>query len=344
MTEASPTSTAMPIWITDSRIDPSWIEENMPGDFPSVSGCTAEDISNDGRRGNNPRNGSTLLLRVTRRDDGIETNTATKIKTLVAKQIPPSGLALSQRLGLAREAMFYNQLAPRIKFPVRCCTPKIYCSSGSMDDGSKIIVMEDLSGGFVDSGILFGPGNPNNWSRDLWAAIAGAYPTLSRVPTPFEVANQSFVAMASVHAAFWRDSALLGHEYSWLRGSSWTSGSDEASWRASQGVVQASWARYTASEIENDNDGGSNNDEQRIQWDPLVREILETAMKGISWESQRQRLNAGSNFCLVHGDFWPGNVMISKDQGPATSVIENDGRKGCRLRQLRLLDWEMVGE
>jgi hypothetical protein len=107
-----------------------------------------------------------------------------------------------------------NTSAPRI--------PKIYYATGDMIDGSKIVFMEDLSEGFIDSGILFGPGNPNNWKRDLQAKIDEAYPQSSSSfpPTSFEVANETFLAIAEIHATFWRDSELLDEKYSWLRGSS----------------------------------------------------------------------------------------------------------------------------
>lgn len=299
----------MPVWLSDSEIDPSWIKEKVPH-FQDVTGCLVDDISNDTRKGSKTKDGATLLLKLVSAEVGKEAT------TLVAKQVPPAGLPLSRRLGLAREAMFYNSLAPKIK--MSSSIPKIYYSSGDMSDGSKIVVMEDLAGGFVDSGILFGPGNPNNWKRDLKRKIADAYP--STVPSSFEVANQTFLAVANVHAAFWRDQKLLAEEYDWLRGSSWIRGDDEASWRASQGIIQTMWENYL-------ND--SKDSEQGIHWDPLVREIVEKAMGGISWESQRKRLNENTHFCLVHGDFWPGNIMISKE--------------GTGVRDLRLLDWEMVG-
>lgn len=306
---------AMPLWINDSRIDPSWIKEKMPM-FQDVSECVVQDISNETRKGAKVKDGATLLLQLESPDDD-------KATTLVAKQVPATGLALSCKLGLAREAMFYNTLAPKIRIPsyngddTRApCIPKIYYSYGDMSDGSKIVVMEDLSGGFVDSGILFGPGNPNNWKRDLKSKIADAYP--SAVPTSFEVANQTFLAIANVHASFWRDKELLKEEYSWLRGSSWTSGNDEASWRASQGMIQAMWENYLKNET----------NAEGIRWDSQVRNIVEKAMKGISWESHRKRLNESTHFTLVHGDFWPGNIMVSK---------------GDSVRDLRILDWEMVG-
>lgn len=310
----------MPVWLSDSEIDPSWIKEKMPS-FQDVTKCEVKDISNDRRRGSKIKDGATLLLELTSSDDTKES------KTLVAKQVSPSELQLSRTLGLAREAIFYEKLAPKIKIPsskdrsdssseqTDPCIPKIYYSSGDMNDGSKIVVMEDLSDGFVDSGILFGPGNPNNWKRDLIKKIADAFPT--SVLTSFEVANQTFLAIANVHAAFWRDTTLLGED--WLRGSSWIRGQDEDAWWASQGMIRTQWKNY----VSNYNDEG-------IRWDPLVWEIVDKAVKGISWELYRKRLNENANFCLVHGDFWPGNIMISK---------ESNG-----TQELRLLDWEMVGK
>ena len=59
-----------------------------------------------------------------------------------------------------------------------------------------------------------------------------------------------------------------------------------------------------------------------------MKQILtEKAMNGISWEKQLERLNSSTNYTLVHGDFWPGNIMVSKHD----------------VHDLKCLDWEMVG-
>lgn len=339
-------SDAMPVWVSDSKIDPSWIKEKMPN-FHHVSECVVEDISNETRKGSKIKDGATLLLKLVSQKDRND------VTTLVAKQVPQAGLTTSRRLGLAREAMFYNTLAPKVRIPSSpnsyedtcsgevanhksiCapCIPKIYYSFGDMSDGSKTVIMEDLSGGFVDSGILFGPGNPNNWKRNLKSKIDDAYP--STVPTTFEVANQTFLAIANVHAAFWRDKELLREEYSWLRGSLWIRGNDEASWKASQGMVQTMWENYLRD---------SNDSDKGICWDPQVRKIVEKAMKGISWESHRKRLNENTHFCLVHGDFWPGNIMVSKEILSGVTESTATRTNNCNeVRGLRLLDWEMVG-
>jgi len=100
--------------------------------------------------------------------------------TLVAKQVvPQSGLTSSRQLGLAREAIFYNKLASKIQLSSSTstsCIPKIYYSYGDMESGSKVVIMEDLSSNYIDSGILFGKGNPNNWKRDLESIVKKAYP------------------------------------------------------------------------------------------------------------------------------------------------------------------------
>lgn len=332
-TTSPDTASSMPAWMSESHIDPSWIRQKLTG-FERVAECAVEDISNDTRKGDVPSNGATLLLRLASEGEGDAEAT-----TLVAKQVPPSGLALSRRLGLAREAIFYDRLAPKIKLSSsstsspstsdtsdEACIPKIYYSHGDMISGSKVVVMEDLSKGYIDSGILFGPGNPNNWKRDLKLRTDEAYP--GGAPTSFEVADRTFSAIASVHAAFWRDEGLLEEGSEWLRGAGWVRGEDEASWRASMSIIQTAWEKYTSN--------GEAGESEVIRWDPLVRQIVEKAMRGISWESQRERLNANSHFCLVHGDFWPGNVMISTDH-------KADARNADE-RDLRLLDWEMVGE
>jgi hypothetical protein len=246
-----------------------------------------------------------------------------KSKNLVIKQVPPCGLQLSAQLGLARESFFFNHLANKVEVETnhdddgrinQMIIPQVYYSYGEMASGSKIVIMEDLSNNYIDSGILFGPGNPNNWNRDLPAKIAKAY-SQSRPPTTFEVANHSFLAIARVHATFWKDKDLLRDEYSWLRGSSWIRGDDETTWKASQGFLQGLW------------NGMEGKIDSRLEWDPRVKRILQKAMSGISWEAQQERLNESTHWCLCHGDFWPGNIMISTSNS----------------KDLRLLDWEMVG-
>lgn len=176
----------VPLWISDDEIEPSWIHQVIP-ELNDVIRCTVQDISNQTKRSDKAKNGATLLLHLTF-GNGEATTTAPKKKTLVMKQVGSSSLQLSSQLGLAREALFYNQLASKVKFEGTkedatdsiehgaLCIPQVYYAFGDMKEGSKCVIMEDLTTGYIDSGILFGPGNPNNWKRDLPAKIAESYP------------------------------------------------------------------------------------------------------------------------------------------------------------------------
>jgi hypothetical protein len=226
--------------------------------------------------------------------------------SLVIKQVPDAGLALSRQLGLAREALFYQHLAPQVENQGEGSSiiPKIYYAQGNMETGAKIVIMQDLiSSKYIDSGILFGPGNPNNWNRKLPERIEQAYGNNDvPPPTSFQVANQTFLAIAKVHATFWKDTQLL--QYQWLRGSDWIQAKDQASWKASQGLIQGIWKTLE----------DNHTLKQRIEWDPLVLSTATKAMQGISWEAQLERLNTtnkNTHWTLVHGDFWPGKHPFS---------------------------------
>mmetsp|Transcript_44401 Transcript_44401/g.107399 ORF Transcript_44401/g.107399 Transcript_44401/m.107399 type:complete len:448 (-) Transcript_44401:1669-3012(-) len=334
-TTASPT----PIWISDDEIDCEWIMSKMKANIPALDdqdsniklvGAKVVDISNQQRKGERPRDGATLLLTLTfEQGQSVETMK----ETFVIKQVSNSGLALSRQLGLAREAFFFNDLAPKIigqddteNSSSNIIIPKIYYAYGSMEEGTKIVIMEDLSIGYIDSGILFGKGNPNNWNRNLVEKIEQAYPKGS-VPTSYEVANQTFLSIAKVHATYWKDQSLLSPSStsaSFLRGAMWLQGKQEESWTASQGLIQEIWQKLN---INDKNGNGGGGIDERIKWDPLVKQLVQKAVDGISWESQKQRLNTNTHWTLVHGDFWPGNIMLSTTD----------------LKNLRLLDWEMTG-
>jgi len=41
----------MPVWISDNKIDPSWINDNIHSIDGHVSECVVKDVSNDTRKG-----------------------------------------------------------------------------------------------------------------------------------------------------------------------------------------------------------------------------------------------------------------------------------------------------
>lgn len=103
------------------------------------------------------REGTTLQLALQLKgDDGTTLS-------LMLKQVPAAGRPLSVQLALAREALFYRNFRDRLPLDI---LPHVYYAYGDAATGAKVIIMEDLSAVAVDSGVLFGPGNPNNWHRD----------------------------------------------------------------------------------------------------------------------------------------------------------------------------------
>lgn len=303
----------MPMWLDESHISPEWIEKvtKLP-----CNSCSVVDISNETRKaGDNAKDGATLRIAMTGKDTGAG---GQENKTLVIKQVPEQGRTLSVQLGLAREALFYHHFSSNLP---RESTPKIYYSCGNFETGEKCIIMEDVQDA-VDSGILFGPGNPNNWNRNLRDMISkfGWNDGNSPPPGSREVALVTFREIAKIHARFWKnDMELLGSDKTWLRGQEWLQGKGRGSWEASQNLVRTFWQTHLEAE--------TNSDEPIIQWDANVRKAVEKAVTGISWEAQLKRLNVEGHYTLVHGDFWPGNVLWMTNE----------------TNKIKLLDWEMVG-
>jgi len=300
-----PNSSILPVWLDDTHIDPSWIRQSTG---LTCRSCSVQDISNQTRQGATVRDGATLKL--TLEMDG------SSFMSLIVKQVPPSGQPLSQQLGLAREALFYQQLAGDL--PDKS-VPKIYYAAGDMKSGTKVVIMEDLSLGSIDSGVLFGPGNPNNWNRDCESLAKRAGNPSSR-----QVALVTFRVMARIHAVYWRRNSLLEPDKNWLRGQAWLQGQGRESWEASQQIVRNCWKQCQQAE-------GSTS-QGIIQWDPQVKSAAARAVEGISWEAQQKRLHVQGYWTLVHGDFWPGNAMW---------MIDGSDKKDHD--SIRLLDWEMVG-
>eukprot|EP01065_Artemidia_motanka_P048210 TRINITY_DN7727_c0_g1_i1.p1 TRINITY_DN7727_c0_g1~~TRINITY_DN7727_c0_g1_i1.p1 ORF type:complete len:354 (+),score=117.11 TRINITY_DN7727_c0_g1_i1:243-1304(+) len=215
--------------------------------------------------------------------------------------------AQSKSLGLPREAIFYRELASALGNVV----PTVAYSCADEETGEKCVIMEDLSRG-VQAGYFFGPGNPNNWKKDLDALTA---PFGDRRPTAAEITAQSFHAMAVTHATYWRKEEILGHR--WLRGSQWLRGDGFESWKEAQDMVTSMWAKVRG-------DGSS---DTAAGYSPVITKAVDAAIAAISWDSYRKRLNPDSQWTLVHGDFHPANMICLPEAS----------------RPVVMVDWEMVG-
>jgi hypothetical protein len=214
-----------PAWLSDTTIDPAWIESQTG---LACLQCTATDRSNARRKGATVREGTTIQLALQLKgDDGTTLS-------LMLNQVPAAGRPLSVQLGLAREALFYRNFRDRLPLDI---LPRVYYAYGDAATGAKVILMEDLSAVAVDSGVLFGPGNPNNWHRDDLTAQAVR---AGNVPAHV-VALETFRSVARIHARFWKDASLLEKDNEWLRGQQWIQGRGKASWEASQAMVHQIW-------------------------------------------------------------------------------------------------------
>jgi hypothetical protein len=232
------------------------------------------------------------------------------------KRTRSNGADQSKQLGLAREFKFYEHAkhaagsGPLAQ--LSAYLPRIIYAGGSMESGLKDILMQDLTSA-VQSGYFFGPFSPLNWGKDL--------PTLTRgwdVELGLDAASVTalaFSAAASAHAPFWNKYEDL-KQLPWLK----CVHVDQSLWVESQQQAAAAWQAERAKPV------GS------IDWDPQLVACLEASLararpEADGWTTFQSELKTRP-LTLVHGDFHPGNMMISRDGSE------------CRLF---LLDWEVVG-
>ena len=211
-------------------------------------------------------------------------------------------------LGLAREALAYNELGPQLDV---VSVPRAYYASGDMSSGECEMLLECLEGA-VPAGAFFGAGNPNNWAdRERLDALCDGN------PPPEDVTLLTFRLYARLHGAFWRDVALL--EKSWLRGADWCAGEGREGWDAAQAIAQDGWAQCRAAV-----DAGTS----PVVWDPHLVACLDAAFGKVGWAAYRGEA-AGRPHTLVHGDAHPHNWMWTE-------------QRTDRARP-RMIDLELVG-
>ena len=123
-------------------------------------------------------------------------------------------------LGLSREVYFYHNDG-HLYEKLTGIVPRIYYAFTDVKTGGKYILMEDLGDlGGLQAGLLFGPGNPNNWTK----AKSGELATISEkwfAQDPWNsvenLCRTIFHNTAILHATFWGDRSICS--LAWLRSS-----------------------------------------------------------------------------------------------------------------------------
>ncbi len=125
------------MWASSDKLNPLWLNEHGIA-------CSSCEVEKDLSNATAPR--SCFLLKI----DVAPFRLVLKQLASDASGTPlPDRVALSKRLGLAREAIFYRELKDSLSD-----LPLVYYADGDLETGSKVIFMEDLSS-WVDSGSLF---------------------------------------------------------------------------------------------------------------------------------------------------------------------------------------------
>ena len=258
-------------------------------------------------------------------------------ETYIHKTTEHFRLSTSISLGLAREALFYSSWSSHIeKIMGKGSLPIIYGSTGCMTTGTKSILLESIDNS-IQAGYLFGPGSPHNLKKDL-----KYYESIATIDSA-SLSSIAFKMMARLHRAYWNKHELLisQPQASWLRGSEWYIGRNQESWEKSQSYASACWAQTLAkinkistdevkiaadeSDTSPDTKTSQFSSTEKVNWDPLLIEIINASIKSVSWKTYQSQLST-STFTLVHGDFHPANMLWV----PST-------------KRLVMLDWENIG-
>ena len=247
-----------------------------------------------------------------------------KVLKLALKTVPANHLERSAKLGNAREALFYKELGASLEDTV----PHVYYAQGDMESGESVVLMECLEGS-LPCGVLYGPGNPNNWSikDNLLAMSAGR-------PSAEQASADAFKLYARLHGSYWNDTSLFAK--SWLRGAAWFQGQGESTWRDAMQMASDAWQQLSDARAE----GRSN-----IAWDEHLVACLQASFgkvsEGKGWVAQQEEL-ATRPFTLVHGDCHPHNVLLVEPCHTRRVQAGSDDGQADHPR-LCLVDFEMVG-
>ena len=305
MTSSSPPS--------DSLFDPSFASQALGEKIVSVE---ADSLSGEG--GNS---GVVHRLTLTFEDEKREK------EVYVMKRDNEKERQRSRELGLAREGLFYREFGTeemrKKLFPF---LPLCRYSFGDIQEGKKVILMEDLSEEGVQVGYYFKAHSPLNWKKKEEGKLTEDQLSGKHVQ---ELTTKCFSAAARLQAPYWgRVKDLLEGEEGearkgWMRGADWEMGEGKEAFEVAQNLVVNIWKKRDGKEEEGKGINTS-------WWDPEMVELVNKSIERVSWEGYLEKRKAFST-TLVHGDFHPANFMVRVKKGEE------------ELGEVLLMDWEMVG-
>uniref|UniRef100_A0A0G4IAM3 Aminoglycoside phosphotransferase domain-containing protein n=1 Tax=Chromera velia CCMP2878 TaxID=1169474 RepID=A0A0G4IAM3_9ALVE len=277
--------------------------------------------------GHGGASGDMFLLTVETRVREKRESSETTTHDLVLKATRPEGLQGSKQVGLAREGVFLDRMT-RVSdtrdplFPLKVLLPKCLWAKGDMDLGGKALVMEKIDG--VQSGYFFGKHSPHNWDVDVEAEtkdIGGV--------SELDVCCLAAELGAILHARHIGDRSLLedAENQECLRASKWFGGQGRESWEGTMGYAKSVWKDQWRPTIDEKGVQRFEGKEDTIEWPLSLVNLMDQSFEKVTWEAfQQSALVSEGRFTLVHGDFHPGNMIVTRKE------------KG-----LALVDWEVVG-
>jgi len=273
--------------------------------------------------------------------------TKSRVQEFILKAVAKDRLGTSLQHGLTREVELYKRVMADgnsghsdknvegvDSIFLQSVAPTVIACEADMTTGAKRVVLQDLSKEMFESGAVIGKKHtPLNFNKDVDAILQSRYPC-SNPPPQEEMVVEAFLVAARLHKAHWNQKKLLQH--AWLRnadiyqaalGTNETN-SPPSRFEQTMQYLRHEWTHnIRPSMILQDNGDLIDSDDGGLCFSKRVVELLDmaTSHERVQWKYHRSKMAKG-NFTMIHGDFHPGNLMISTETNTIT-----------------LLDFEMVG-
>ncbi|KAF2076315.1 hypothetical protein CYY_002371 [Polysphondylium violaceum] len=226
-------------------------------------------------------------------------------------------------LNLPREAHFYQMSMNNDQeegIHNLSFVPKAYYANGSSLDGTYCVIMEDLSNNYAHLGKMLG--------NQCW----GADPRFNLSDLEkFNVINDVFTSISSLHATHWRDYSLFS-KYPWLKNVDHIQGQNQKDWVSAIESIVKLWkstARPTLERLAKDPNS-------KLLHADLFIDTMEKYCEHSSWQLFQESYNISNPntpFTFCHGDFHAGNIMYKT----STQIDHN------HLPAFYLFDYPVVG-